>query len=187
MKKITILLAGVLVSTFAFAFEPGPGSLSAGSALIKKNESTFKLYYQGIEKSNVSVSILNASGDVVFRETIRKTLGFIRPYNLESLGEGEYTIVTDNGSTKKSQKFNFERTAEIKAANIVQLTSNKYLLAVKGQFVSGKINVKIYDGSILVHKQQSDIHGDFGQLFTVKSISDTIKFEVTDSEGKKLN
>lgn len=187
MKKITILLAGVLVSTFAFAFEPGPGSTSTGSTLVKKNESTFKLYYQGTEKASVRVSIFNASGTEVFSETIHKTLGFIRPYNLESMGEGEYTIVTDNGTTKKSQKFNFERAAEVKAANIVKLASNKYLLAVKGQYVSGKINVRIYDGSTLVHKQQSDVHGDFGQLFTLKNASNAINFEVTDSEGKKIN
>jgi uncharacterized protein YdeI (BOF family) len=187
MKKITILLAGMLVSMFAFASEPGPGSSSAGLAVVKRTATTYNLYYKAASVANIKVKILNAAGEEVFSEIIRKTTGFIRPYNFQSLPEGEYEITTDDGSIRKSQKFNYWKVVKEMGANVVQLSSNKYLLAVKGQLVSGKIDVKIFDGATLVHKQQSDIHGDFGQLFTIKNISDAIKFEVTNSEGKKIN
>lgn len=186
MKKITLLVAGVLVSAFAIASEPGEGSASK-LALVKHNESTFKLYYQAAEKSNVTVTLTDSRGKEIFKEWFRKTDGFIRPYNLNGLSQGAYTVTVNNGQTTSTEIFYHGSTASLKHANVLQLSNNKYLLSIKGKFVSGKINVKIYDGSTLVHKQQNDVSGDFGQLFRLENIANPVTFEVTDSAGKKLN
>lgn len=186
MKKITLLVAGVLVSAFALASGPGEGSASK-LALVKRSESTLKLYYQTAEKSNVTVTLTDSRGKEIYKEWFKKTNGFIRPYNLEGLKEGSYTVTVDDGQSTRSEVFYHGPTASAKSANVVQLSDNKYLLSIKGKFVSGKINVKIYDGSTLVHKQQNDVSGDFGQLFRLENIANPVTFEVTDSAGKKLN
>jgi hypothetical protein len=187
MKKITLLLAGVLVSTFAFAFEPGPGSSNAGFAIVKKNESTFKLYYKADDISNVKVTIADSKGNIVYRDYVRGTSGFVRPYDLDGLKKDIYVVTLDDGTTKKQEVFNYNTKQEVKAANVLQLASNKYLLAVQGKMVAGKINVKVYNGSTLLHQQQSDISGDFSQIFRIENIGSPVTFEVTDANGKKLN
>jgi hypothetical protein len=187
MKKITILLAGVLVSTFAFASEPGPGSSNTGVALVRKNESTFKLYYKADNIANVKVTIADAQGNIIYRESIKSTDGFVRPYNLDGLKEGAYVVTLDNGITRKKELFNYGKKQEVKAASVLQLSSSKYLLAVQGKMVSGKINVKVYNGSTLLHQQQSDISGDFSQIFRIENIGSPVTFEVTDASGKRLN
>ena len=187
MKKITILLAGVLVSAFAFASEPGPGSSKTGVALVKKNESTFKIYYKANDIANVKISIADAKGGIVHREAIKSTDGFVRSYNLGSLTMGDYVVTIDNGITIDQKVFHYKADVEQKAANVLQLTPNKYLLAVQGKMVSGKINVKVYDGSTLLHQHQSDVIGDFSQLFRIENIGSPVTFVVTDEKGKKIN
>jgi hypothetical protein len=187
MKKIYVFVAAVLVSTFAFASEPGDGSKATGLAVVKKNETTFNLFYQAAGLSNVKVSILDANGKEVFSESIVRTNGFVRPYNFEALSEGEYTFSVDDGIQTQSQLIQYRGEEKHKAANVIRLASNKYLLAIRGDRVSGKVNVKIYDGSKLVHEQFNEVNGDFGQVFRMKNIDEPVSFEVTDSQGNKIN
>ena len=187
MKKITLFVVGVLVSTFALASKPGEGSASSQLAVVKRTESTFKLYYQSAEKLNVKITLTDSQGKVIFKEWVNKTDGFIRPYNVSGLALGSYTVTVDNGQSIRSENFYHGSTPIVKHASVLQLSDNKYLLSIKGKFVTGKVNVKIYDGGTLLHKQQHDISGDFGQLFRLENIANPVTFEVTDSAGKKLN
>ena len=96
MKKITMLMLSVLVSTLTFAGrrDDAPKS-TAGIAVVKRDVNAYKLIYKSAEKSDVSVQIYNEKNVLIFSEVIRKSDGFIRPYNFESLGQGEYTIKVD--------------------------------------------------------------------------------------------
>lgn len=188
MKKITLLLAGVLVSAFAIASKPGEGSASIQLALVKKGEATYKLYYQSASAAKIRVTIADAQGKVVYRDWIKSTASFMRPYTFDGLANGAYTVTVDNGTDKQIQVIQHSNTpTDVKAANVLQLADNKYLLSVKGQFVSGKINVKIWDGTTLLHKQQTEVNGDFGQLFRLENITTPVSFEVTDSKGNRIN
>ena len=187
MKKIYSILAGVLVSTFAFASEPGDGSRATGLAVVKKNETTFNLFYQPAGVSNVKVSIVNSSGKEIFSESIYKTDGFVRPYNFERQAEGDYTITVDDGMETRSQKITYQASTRAKAARIIKLADSKYLLAIHGNLVSGKVNIKVFDGSKLVHEQSNEIAGDFGQVFTLKNAEETVSFEVTNDRGEVIN
>jgi hypothetical protein len=185
MRKIYPILAGVLVSTFAMAFKPGDGS-STGLAVVKKNETTVSLFYQAAGLSNVKVSILDDQGNEVFSESIKNTEGFIRPYNFERMEEGDYTFSVVDNVGKHTEKFTYERE-EVRAANVIQIANNKYLLGVNSKLVDGDIKIKIYDGSKLVHEQVNAINSDFGQVFTMKNIIEPVTFVVTDSKGNKIN
>ena len=188
MKKIYVIVSTVLVSTFAIARGPGNGSTPTGLAVVKKNETTFNLYYQPAGLSNVKVSIFNADGKEVFAESIKKTNGFVRPYNLSSLTKGDYTIKVVDGNKTHTQKFIYGSVDRPKAANVVQLTDSRYLLAVKGSLISGKVHIKIFDGLRMIHEQRNEISGDFGQVFRIHAVDPSgVSFEVTDSKGVRIN
>lgn len=177
----------MLVSVLAIAKEPGDGSTPSGLAVVKKNETTFNLIYQSAGFVNVKVSILNKAGKEVHTDYIKKTKGFVKPYNFEKMNVGEYTVTVFDGETTQTEKFTYDIKHEPKAAKIVSLADNKFLLAIKGNMVSGKVTVKIFDGSRLIHEQFNEINSDFGEVFNLKSISQGISFEVTDSDGNKIN
>lgn len=187
MKKITMLVASVLVSTFAFASEPGEGSASTGLAVVKKNETTFSLFYKSEGSAKVRVSIKDASGNEVMGEWVKNQNGFIRPYNFNGMDAGVYTISVKDGDSEKAEKFTYGAVKQAKAANVLKVGENRYMLAVQGKQVSGKIQVKIYDQGTLIHKGYHDVNGDFAQLFTIKENANPVTFEVTDSAGKVIN
>ena len=145
------------------------------------------LFYKSAGLSNVKVSILNANGKEVFTEVIKKTDGFTRPYNLYKHPLGIYTIVVKNNEGSLTESFIRSEETELKAAHVVKLANNKYLLTVRSDMALGKVNVKIFDGSKLVHEQANEISSDFGQIFTLKNIDQLVTFEVTNSNGKKIN
>jgi hypothetical protein len=187
MKKITMLVASVLVSTFALASEPGEGSASTGLAVVKKNETTFSLFYKSEGSAKVKVSITDAAGNEVLSEWVRNENGFIRPYNFYGMDAGDYTITVKEGETKREEKFTYGAAKVAKAANVLKIGDNRYMLAVQGSQTSGKIQVKIYDGGALIHKGFHEVTGDFAQLFTIKESINPVTFEVKDSAGKRIN
>jgi hypothetical protein len=187
MKTIYVILAGVLVSTLAIAREPGDGSKSTGLAVVKKNETTFNLFYKSAGLSNVKVSILNANGKEVFTEVIKKTDGFSRPYNLRKHPEGDYTIVVEDSQGKQTGNFILGGVERPKAAHIIKLDDHRYMLSMPNNINPGKVTIKIYDGSELVHEQAKEISDGFSQVFNIKNINEAVTFEVTDSKGNKIN
>jgi hypothetical protein len=47
-----------------------------------------------------------------------------------------------------------------------------------------QINVKIYDAANnLVHNENKTVDGNFAQLYTVKNVTGSLTFEVTDKAG----
>jgi len=187
MKKNFVLLAGVLVSTLAFASGPGDGSKRSGLAVVKKNETTFNLFYQRAGLSDVRVSLLDAKGNQVFSESIKKTRGFNRPYNFSSMEKGEYTFMVEDGNGKQTHNFVYSDSPSPRVASVVKLDDHRYILSVSEKLFSGKMYVKIYGGSKLIHDQSYKITGDFAQVFALNNIDETISFEVTDSKGNKIN
>jgi hypothetical protein len=187
MKKITMLVASVLVSTFALASEPGEGSVSTGLAVVKKNETTFNLFYKSEGSMKVKVSITDAAGNEVLSEWVKHQNGFIRPYNFYGMDAGEYTITVKEGETKKEERLTYGEAKVAKAAKVIKIDNNRYMLAVHGNKALGGILVKIYDGGTLIHKGFHDVSGDFAQLFTIKENINQVTFEVCDNEGRKIN
>ena len=185
MKKITLLLAGALVSAVALASEPGEGS--KGLAVVKKNSTTFNLLYQPASSTTVKVAILNEQGEEVYSESIKHTDGFVRPYNFEKLSEGKYTIKVVDGDETMTKTVSYTNARAPKAANVLRLADGRYLVSVRGAEASGKVTVNIFSGYQLLHKQIDNVTGDFGQVFTLKNAPDDISFEVLNSKGKKIN
>jgi len=186
MKKIYVLLAGVLVSTLALASGPGSGSKRSSLAVVKKNETTFNLFYKRAGLSDVKVSLLDAKGNTVFSESIENTRGFNRPYNFSDKEKGDYVFVVEDDNGKQMHNFKYDLPGS-RVASVVKLDDHRYMLSISEKLYTGKIYVRAYKGSKLIHKQSTKITSDFAQVFTFNNTSEKISFEVMDEKGNKIN
>ncbi len=180
MKKMIMVMAGVLVSAFAWA---GGLKSESGMAVVKSNASSYKLIYKAELASNVKVEIINADNKVVFSEIIKNSDGFARPYNFGSLPEGDYTIRLDNGSNWLSEKISYRQGEVQKLAHLVTLKDGRYLLTVPGTG-EDQLNIRIYgeDGQTL-YTASDKVNGDFGRLFNLQQIDGAVSFEISGSSG----
>jgi len=189
MKKI-ITLSLVLFSTVMFANgtddEKKSSASASGAAVIKKGESTFRVIYKSETESDVRVSIHNDKNQLVYSEKVNNTDGFTRPYNFESLGEGEYTIAIENGSKKQVEKVSYHAPKVTKTLNVLRMSSEegKYLVMAAGQG-NEKIAISIYDGqNNLLHKSYEATSGNFSKLFNLKSVKGHLTFEISNENGE---
>ena len=189
MKKISLLLAGVLVSALTFAGHRNESlKTNSGMAVVKTTSTSYKLIYKSEEASDVKVEIFNSKNALVFSETIEKSRGFARPYNFGSLADGEYTIKLDNGSNWLTETVDFhkDKDAKIKEAKLAHLThlkDGKYLLTVAGSG-QNRLSIRIYneDGKV-VREDSEPVNGNFAQVYDLRRIRGSLSFEITDQNG----
>lgn len=159
---------------------------ASGAAVIKNGESTFRVIYKSEKESDVRVSILDDKNQLVYSEKVNNTDGFTRPYNFESLGEGEYTIAIEDGSKTTSEKVSYRAPKITKTLNVVKLQNEagKFLVMAAGQG-NELITVSIYDGEHnLLHKSFEATKGNFSKLYNVKSLKGHLTFEISNENGE---
>jgi len=189
MKKI-LTLSLVLFSTVMFANgtddDKKSSASASGAAVIKNGETTFRVIYKSEKEADVRVSILNDKDELVYSEKVNNTDGFTRPYNFESLGEGDYTIAIEDGSKKQVEKISYRTPKVTKTLNVVKMSSEegKYLVMAAGQG-NELITISIYDGANnLVHKSFETTTGNFSKLFNLKSLKGHLTFEISNQNGE---
>ncbi|HMJ68900.1 MAG TPA: hypothetical protein VK508_08395 [Cyclobacteriaceae bacterium] len=181
MKTKTILfMAAVLISSVAFADEPGTPKL----VVMSQNESgLYKVIYESPKASRVKMTILNSNGQTLYTESIKITDGFILPLNFKGLTPGEYSIEVTDGSGTQVQKVSYLTTLKAQRIHVAKLSSeaNKYLLSVASE---GVVSVRILDGAAnIVHEQEFNVAGGVGVVYNLKGVVGAPTFEVTDSQG----
>ena len=157
-------------------------------AVIKKG-STIKLFYKGVEETNVKVLILNDANKIVFAEKIKNTDGFVRPYNFSELPEGNYSfqLIGDDGSSQlKEVSYDGERASLSKKVMHVRHlngSTDKFVLSVPNRG-NEDISISIYgDSRELLYTGKENISGDFAKVYNLKDYNGTVTFVVTDSKG----
>jgi hypothetical protein len=185
MKKfLTILVVLTAVCGAVNANEIDNPKASVGMAVMKTG-SIVKLFYKGSVAGNVKVAIYNAKGEKVFTEILRNIENFVRPYNLSSLEQGEYTIELEGVDGKQIQKVSYFKGKIEKLMHLVHLqgTDNKYVLSVANKG-SEKLQVKIYDGANnLLYNETESFQGDFAKIYNLDKVGEKFLFEVTDQNG----
>ncbi|MEO8473397.1 MAG: hypothetical protein ABI477_14455 [Chryseolinea sp.] len=184
-KIVSLMLALMVTGSAVFATGIDHPSSVSGVAVIK-NGTTFKLYYKATEQSNVRVSILDSDRKVVYTETIQHVDGFVRPYNIASLSNGEYTVEVADRSGVQTQKLSVAKESSEKLAHVFKVSGEdgKYLLTVSNK-ESRDLNVKIYDdANNMIYNQVETAGADFARIYNLKKYAGKFTFEVTDSTGK---
>ncbi len=172
-------MAAVLISSVAFADEPGAPKLVVMS---QKESGMYKVIYENPKASRVKMTILNSSGEALYSESIKVVDGFILPVNFKGLTPGEYSIEVADGSGKQVQKVSYLTTLKAQRIHVARLRNEgKYLLSVASD---GVINVRILDGSAnIIHDQAINVDGGVGVVYNLKGVAGTPTFEVTDPQG----
>jgi hypothetical protein len=185
MKTFTLALMGLLASTLVFAKETKEPTESRASVAVSNctGSSLVKVFYKAEQPGSVKVSILDENKELIFSETMRRSSGFLRPYNFGGLPAGRYTIQIEDKDGKRSELIDYSAGKIDKSISIVKLTDpGKYLLSVNSK-ASDRISVNIYnEQNELIHSQIKDIENSFAEVLNLKNINH-FTIEVTDSNG----
>ena len=184
MKKFLSLLGVLTVLVGVVNANVDKPKSPAGMAVVK-SVSGFKLFYQGEKRGDVKVTIYNASGQVVHKETLRNIESFVRPYNLTSLSDGDYTVelIGEDGRQVKTVSYSVAKNG--KHMKLIRLagTENKYFLAVANTGTDA-LRIKIYNESnTLIFNELEKIDGNFGKIYRLENVGKDFRFEITDRQG----
>jgi hypothetical protein len=182
MKNIFLMLTAAVMVTFSAMASNKPGAES-GVAVVN-NGTTLKLYYKGLSEGKVKVSIVNESGDIVFTETLRKTDGFVRPYNISTIPQGEYTVEVSDNNTSYSEKVVIGKQPKTELANLVRVSGEdgKYLLTIPAKEAKD-ISVRIFSDDTMVYDEVEAISADFARIYNLKKVKGALTFEIRDGKG----
>ncbi|MBS1506409.1 MAG: hypothetical protein JSS79_07185 [Bacteroidetes bacterium] len=185
MKKISLLLSGVLLCTLMSANATPFGKGTSSVAITNVNGSTlFKLYYKAEKLGRVKISITNEQGIALFEETMYRVDGFVRPYNFESLPEGQYTIAIEDESGKTIEKVNYQAGKVEKLIHVQKLLSedNKYLLTIASAKPE-EVFIYIFDnnGNLIFNEIQS-VGNEFARVYDLSNYK-SFTIEVLDKQG----
>jgi len=184
MKKISLLLASVLLCTLVFA-RGIDGPVKGSSVAITNNigSTLYKVYYKSERLGNVKVSILDEKGYTLFDETMNKVDGFLRPYNFVGLPEGQYTVKVEDENGKVVEKVNYKSGRVEKLIHVQKLAGEeKYMLSISSP-IPEDVFIYIFDEKDnLIHNEIQSIKGEFAQIYNLKGIK-SFTIEVSDKLG----
>jgi hypothetical protein len=188
MKKFLTILVALTVTFGAVSANAIDKPKSPVGMAIMKTGGVYKLFYKGAKAGDVRVTIFNANGTAVFKETLHQVENFMRPYNFGTLAAGTYTIEIESEDGKQVQLVNHRDSALKASAKLMSLIhmaggDDKYVLTVanKGE---DELTIRIYNADdVLIHKETQKINGDFAKVFNFDASAQDFIVEVTDQAG----
>ena len=183
MKKILILVFVAIAISHANANGADPKA-PLGMSVIKSGN-ICKLFYRGEVAGNIEVTIYNENGRPVFSEVIRNKDNFMRPYNLSTLPEGNYTIALNDGQTTRVEKISHFNRKVSRVARLIKVnnTEHKYLLAVPNAG-NDVLTITVFDQhNSMVYKGTEPVRGDFAKVYNLKG-DGRFLFQVSDRQGR---
>jgi hypothetical protein len=109
MKTKMTLMTALIVTSSLVSFAGKDEPRKTGVAVIPvKSSPIFKVIYKGESTGTVKLSIYNAKGALVFKETINGIDGFLCPLNFSGLDSGDYVIELVDSTGKKAEKVTYQ-------------------------------------------------------------------------------
>ena len=185
MKMKSIFLAAFVLMTAVATFGSDEPK-KAGVAVVPMNGAeVVKVIYKSETAGKVQVKVYHAQNGIIYSEGFNNTNGFILPLNLSKVGYGEYTFEVSDASGKRIEKLVYERAKSTNNVRISKLDAGegKFLVAVTSP-KNETITVRIFDNfNNLLHNEVKTVNGGFAQVYTVKNLTGTCTFEVSDNTG----
>lgn len=184
MKRVSLIVAGVVLSTLVFAKEadkPSPGS--SVSVVKVEGSSLFKLLYKSEKAQNVKISLLDEKGNSIFNETLKSTKAFVRPYNFSGVDEGRYIIHVQDENGVTEEKINHVAAKDEKWVGLTKLDEKgKYVLRITS-LQKDDVTINVYDrNATLLHTETQSVDKGFAQVYNLKDVA-LFTIEVTDKNG----
>ncbi|HTH56013.1 MAG TPA: hypothetical protein VL728_08190 [Cyclobacteriaceae bacterium] len=184
MKRVSLVLAGVVLSTLVWAKGIDKPTGSSVAVIKVEGSSLFKLLYKSDKAQSVKVSLLDEKGNSIFHETLKNKNGFVRPYNFSAVEEGHYTLQVQDENGTTVEKIDYVSAAQ--SEKLVSVTkaseANKYILRIASP-VKEAVTIRVYDrNSTLLHSETLSVGKEFAQVYNMKDL-DAFTIEVTDKNG----
>ena len=184
-SKSLFIVALVMLSSVVATFGKEEPSKAGLAVVPVKGTEVFKVIYKGENSGKVKLNIYDASGVVIFSETINSVDGFIRPLNFGGLQFGEYTVELVDATGKKSEKISYvPHASTIKSIHVAKIANqDKYLVAIASNDKE-VVHVRIFDNTNqLVHDETKEFKGNFAQVYSIKDLNPGFTFQITDTTG----
>jgi hypothetical protein len=183
-KTFSIFVMLTLVSSVALAGGIDNPKASSKMAIMQKDEDHIQLFYKSNKEATIEVSIYDADNRLAFTELIRKSDGFIRPYDLSAMKEGDYTVVVNDGSEKFVEKITVKNSKEILLSNVISMKKEgSFLLTVadeKAQHFT--ITISDENDNVLYRKTES-FDKQYSKIYNFPAKTNGLKFLVTTDLG----
>lgn len=181
MKKIFLIFVMLtIVSSVVFAGGIDNPKASSKMAIMQKDADHIQLFYKNSKQATVEVSIFDAENKLRFTEVIRRSSGFIRPYNLSSMEKGEYTVVVKDGTDQFSEKISTHVKEAALLSNVISMKkAGSYLLTLADDKAQNfTITVTDKDNNVLL-KRTENLDKQFSKIYTFPEKVEGLKFLVT--------
>lgn len=182
MKIKSLLFAAAFsISAFAFAADFSP----IAKVVASETSGVYNVMYKSVSASKVKVSIYSASNVELFTETLMGQNSFVRPYNFNSMAEGEYTIIVEDAHGKTVEKINhtIEKTESL--IRVIRLAEepNKYMLSVVNKGTDNVTIAILNNAGEEIHSERQTVNGDFAVVYNITAAGVKPTFTVTSSNG----
>jgi hypothetical protein len=184
MKRVSLILAGVVLSTLVWARGTDKPNTGSSVAVIKvEGSSLFKLLYRSDKAQSVKISLLDEKGNSIFHETLKNKNGFVRPYNLSGIDEGHYTIQVQDENGTTVEKINHVTVKNERLVSVTKISdANKYVLRIVSP-EQGDVTIKVFDrDATLLHSETQSVGKAFAQVYNMKDL-ESFTIEVIDKNG----
>jgi hypothetical protein len=183
MKKLVVMF-GVLMIISRVAFAGEVTSPKATSTSVSMKGEIVKIFYRSENSDKVKVTIYDATSKAVFSEEIKRKSSFIRPYNLENLPYGEYTVVLEDKNGRTEEKVLYAKeVVNVQASIIHKKESRKAMVTL---FSTGETEV-IYSvldiNNDVLYSVSEKINGQAAKSFNLEKVKGAVTIQVADSQG----
>lgn len=183
MKKLFVMF-GVLmfISSVSFAGEVNAPKATATKVSLK--DGIVKIFYRSENSDRVKVTIYDTDSNVIFSEQIKSESSFVRPYNLENLPYGEYTVVLEDKNGRTEEKVSYlKKEVEVFASIISKKDSRGAVIALfsKGE---AEVTYRMLDSEKnVLYSETQKVNGQDTKSFNLEKVQGAVTIEVSDSNG----
>lgn len=183
MKKFFTMF-GVLMIISRISFAGEVTTPKAFNASVSMKGEIVKIFYRSENSDKVKVTIYNAANEAVFSEEIKRKSSFIRPYNLENLPFGAYTVVLEdrNGRTEETVMYAKE-VVSVQASILHKKESRKATVTL---FSTGETEVtySVLDiNDNVLYSKSEKVNGQAAKSFNLEKIKGAVTVQVSDNKG----
>lgn len=184
MKKLVVMF-GVLMIISRVAFAGDVNAPKATATKVSLKGDVVKIFYRSENSDKVRVTIYDANANIIFSEQIKSESSFVRPYNLENLPYGEYTVVIEDKNGKTEEKVSYVNNKGTKSlASIISKKESRGVIVALTSKGDADVTYRLLDNEKnVLYSETQKVNGQSAKSFNLEKVKGAVTIEVSDSSG----
>ena len=183
MKKLVVMF-GVLMIISRVALAGEVNAPKATNTSVTMKGEVVKIFYRSENADRVKVTIYDAAAKAVFSEEIKNRSSFVRPYNLENLPFGEYTIVLEDRNGRTEERVTYAKPAVQVQANIIKVRDSRKAIVTLFSNAATEVTYSVLDiDNNVLYSQTQKVNGQAAKSFNLEKVKGAVTVQVSDSKG----